>query len=203
MAKLLNRQPLTKTLERFIDSEESSGLLLIAFTVISLLIANSSSGTDYVSWWQTRVGGLSLEHWVNDALIAVFFLLVGLELQRELYSGELSNARSALLPMFAAVGGMVAPALIHFSLNVGTPTQAGTGIPMATDIAFALGVMALLGSRIPAAMKVLVVAFAVIDDFGAIHQSFCQKLWMRGERILHDQAAFFRSPSTNIAPAMT
>lgn len=121
-----------------------------------------------MSWWQARAGGLSLEHWINDALMAVFFLLIGLELERELYSGELSNVRSALLPMFAAVGGIVAPALIHFSLNAGTATQAGIGIPMATDIAFALGVLALLGNRIPASLKVLVVAFAVIDDLGAI-----------------------------------
>jgi NhaA family Na+:H+ antiporter len=159
---------LSKTFQRFIDSEKSSGLLLIVCTVISLLIANSSSGTDYLSWWQTRAGGLSLEHWVNDALMAVFFLLIGLELERELYSGELSNVRNALLPMFAAVGGIVAPALIHFSLNAGTPTQAGIGIPVATDIAFALGVLALLGNRIPASLKVLVVAFAVIDDLSAI-----------------------------------
>ena len=100
--------------------------------------------------------------------MAIFFLLIGLELERELYSGELSNFKNALLPIFAAIGGMVAPALIHFSLNAGTSTQAGIGIPMATDIAFALGVLALLGNRIPASLKVFVVAFAVIDDLGAI-----------------------------------
>jgi len=117
---------------------------LIVCTAISLLLANSSFGSDYASAWQMRVGGLSLEHWINDALMAIFFLLIGLELERELYSGELSNVRNALLPMFAAFGGIAAPALIHFSLNAGTPTQAGIGIPMATDIAFALGVLALL-----------------------------------------------------------
>ncbi len=100
--------------------------------------------------------------------MAVFFLLIGLELERELYSGELSDARNALLPLFAAIGGMAVPALIHFSLNAGTPTQAGIGIPMATDIAFALGVLAILGKRIPASLKVFVVAFAVMDDLGAI-----------------------------------
>jgi NhaA family Na+:H+ antiporter len=118
--------------------------------------------------WHTLLGGLSLEHWINDALMAIFFLLIGLELERELYNGELSNLQNALLPMFAAVGGIALPALIHFSLNAGTSTQAGMGIPMATDIAFALGALALLGSRVPAALKVFVVAFAVIDDLCAI-----------------------------------
>ncbi len=159
---------LSNTFQNFFDSEKSSGILLIICTAISLLITNSSSGADYLSLWQTYVGGLSLEHWINDALMAIFFLLIGLELERELYSGELSNFQNALLPIFAAIGGMVAPALIHFSLNAGTPTQAGIGIPMATDIAFALGVLAILGNRIPASLKVFVVAFAVIDDLGAI-----------------------------------
>jgi NhaA family Na+:H+ antiporter len=113
-------------------------------------------------------GGLSLEHWINDALMAVFFLLIGLELERELYSGELSDFRQALLPIFAALGGVIVPALIHFSFNAGSPTQAGIGVPMATDIAFALGVLAILGKRIPAALKVFVVAYAVMDDLSAI-----------------------------------
>ena len=125
-------------------------------------------GADYLSFWQTHVGRLSLEHWINDGLMAIFFLLIGLELERQLYAGELSNFKNALLPIFAAIGGMVTPALIHFALNMGTSTQAGFGIPMATDIAFALGVLAILGNRIPASLKVFVVAFAVIDDLGAI-----------------------------------
>jgi len=164
----LDPRTLSSTFQQFFNSEKSSGILLIVCTAISLLLANSSLGSDYASGWQMRVGGLSLEHWINDALMAIFFLLIGLELERELYSGELSNLRNALLPMFAALGGIAAPALIHFSLNAGTPTQAGIGIPMATDIAFALGVLALLGNRVPASLKVFVVAFAVIDDLSAI-----------------------------------
>ena len=159
---------LSSTFQRFFNSEKASGILLIVCTAISLLLANSSFGSDYASGWKMQVGGLSLEHWINDALMAFFFLLIGLELERELYSGELSNVQNALLPMFAALGGIAAPALIHFSLNAGTPTQAGIGIPMATDIAFALGVLALLGSRVPASLKVFVVAFAIIDDLSAI-----------------------------------
>ena len=159
---------LSKTFRAFVDSEKSSGILLIVCTLVSLAIANSSSGAGYLNWWHTPVAGLSLEHWINDALMAVFFLLIGLELERELHSGELSSVKSALLPFVAAIGGIVTPALIHFSLNAGTPTQAGVGIPMATDIAFALGVLAILGNRIPAGLKVFVVAFAVMDDLGAI-----------------------------------
>ena len=162
------QKKLSATFQRFFHSEKSSGILLIICTVISLLVANSPQGADYLGFWQTTVAGLSLELWINDALMAIFFLLIGLELERELYSGELSNVRNALLPIFAAVGGILTPALIHFSLNAGTPTQPGLGIPMATDIAFALGALALLGSRIPAALKVFVVAFAVIDDLCAI-----------------------------------
>ena len=160
--------PLSKTFDAFFNSEKSGGLLLIVCTLASIAIANSPLGGEYLRFWQISVAGLSVEHWINDALMAVFFLLIGLELERELYVGELSNIRSALLPIFAAIGGMAVPAWIHFSLNAGTPTQAGIGIPMATDIAFALGVLALLGSRIPASLKIFVVAFAVIDDLGAI-----------------------------------
>ena len=159
---------LSKTFNRFFDSEKSSGIVLICCTALSLLLANSSLGQSYLDFWHISVLGLSLEHWANDALMAVFFLFVGLELERELYVGELSNVRNALLPIVAAIGGIVVPAGIHFALNGATPTQAGAGIPMATDIAFALGVLALLGSRVPASLKVFLTALAVMDDLGAI-----------------------------------
>jgi NhaA family Na+:H+ antiporter len=158
----------TDSFNKFFASEKSSGIFLIVCTVLSLVIANSSVGESYLSIWQKHVGGLSLEHWINDGLMAIFFLLIGLELERELYNGELSNVKNALLPIVAAIGGMLVPALIHFSMNAGTPTQDGVGIPMATDIAFALGVLAILGSRILASLKVFVVAFAIMDDLGAI-----------------------------------
>jgi len=142
--------------------------LLVICTVISLGLANSAIGESYLGIWHVYLGGLSVEHWVNDGLMAIFFLLIGLELKRELYSGELSNFKNALLPIIAALGGIIVPALIHLSLNAGTPTQPGIGIPMATDIAFALGALAILGNRVPASLKVFVVAFAVIDDLCAI-----------------------------------
>jgi Na+:H+ antiporter, NhaA family len=162
------RSQLSSSFQRFFDSEKASGLVLIACTAFSLLLTNVSYGVGYLALWQVHVAGLSLAHWINDALMAIFFLLIGLELEREFYSGELSNLRNALLPLVAALGGIVTPALIHYALNAGTPGQAGIGIPMATDIAFALGALALLGARIPASLKVFVVAFAVIDDLCAI-----------------------------------
>lgn len=162
------RITLSKTFKNFFNSEKSAGVLLIMCTALSLAVTNSTFGAGYIDFWHTYVGGLSLEHWINDLLMAVFFLFIGLELERELYVGELSDFRNALLPIIAAVGGLSVPALIHFSLNAGTPTQAGFGIPMATDIAFALGVLALLGSRVPASLKVFLTALAVMDDLGAI-----------------------------------
>ncbi len=161
-------QILTDTFHRFFDSEKASGLLLIACTAASLALANSAFGPAWLATWNVELAGLSLGHWINDGLMAVFFLMIGLELERELYVGELSNFRNALLPIIAAIGGMAAPALVHYAFNQGLPTQAGIGIPMATDIAFALGAMALLGARVPPALKVFVVAFAVMDDLGAI-----------------------------------
>ena len=149
-------------------SERAGAALLIACTAASLLIANSASGADYISFWHKGLGPLSVELWVNDALMAVFFLLVGLELEREILVGKLSNIKSALMPVIAALGGVIVPATIHFIFNHGHETQAGVGIPMATDIAFAIGALALLGSRASSSLKVFLVALAVIDDLAAV-----------------------------------
>jgi len=162
------QQRLSTTFQSFFHSEKSSGILLIICTLVSILLANSGFGPTYLGLWHTYLGPLSVEHWINDAFMAIFFLLIGLELERELYNGELANLKNALLPVLAAIGGIIAPALIHFSLNGGTETQSGIGIPMATDIAFALGVLALLGSRVPASLKVFLTALAIVDDLGAI-----------------------------------
>ena len=159
---------LSKTFQAFFRSERSSAVVLIACTVLAMLIANSPAGAGVHAFWETQLAGLSLVMWVNDALMAVFFLLVGLELERELINGELADRRTALLPIVAAFGGVVVPAGIHMMLNAGTPTGAGAGIPMATDIAFALGVLALLGSRVPASLKIFLSALAVIDDLAAM-----------------------------------
>lgn len=159
---------ITKIFTNFFESEKSAGLILIACTAISLVLSNSTLGHEYMDVWHIKFAGMSLEHWINDGLMAIFFLMVGLELEREVYNGELSNFKEALLPFSAALGGMILPALIFYLLNRGETTQAGIGIPMATDIAFALGILSLLGSRVPLALKVFLTALAVIDDLGAI-----------------------------------
>jgi Na+:H+ antiporter, NhaA family len=162
--------------KEFLASEKASGFVLIGCTVVSLLIANSGWGETYTHLFHIKLNltflGLdlnySVEHWINDGLMAIFFLLVGLEIERELYIGELSSFKNALLPVLAAAGGMLFPALIHFAFNAGTATQAGFGIPMATDIAFALGILSLAGKRIPLSLKIFLTALAIIDDLGAI-----------------------------------
>ena len=168
MKKTIKRLYKTDLFKEFFENEKSSGLVLIACTIVSLLLANSSFSTDYLHTWHTKIGTESLEYWINDGLMTIFFLLIGLELEREIYLGELSNIKEALLPIFAALGGMLVPAGIYLALNWGTVAQSGAGIPMATDIAFALGVLSLLGNRVPLSLKVFLTALAVIDDLGAI-----------------------------------
>lgn len=163
-----DQSSLSRTFNNFFNSEKSSGILIVFCTLVSMPVANSMFGEQYLDFWRMHILGLSIEHWVNDGLMAVFFLFIGLELERELYSGELSDFKKALLPLFAAVGGIAIPALIHFGLNADTSAQIGMGIPMATDIAFALGILALLGNRVPVSLKIFLTALAVIDDLGAI-----------------------------------
>jgi NhaA family Na+:H+ antiporter len=159
---------LTRSFIDFFESEKSASVVLIFCTIISLALANSAFQQQYLGFWNLPVGGHGINHWVNDGLMAVFFLLIGLELEREVYIGELSSVKNAMLPVVAAIGGMVVPASIHLMLNHGTATQSGAGIPMATDIAFAIGVLSLLGNRVPSSLKVFLTALAVIDDLGAI-----------------------------------
>lgn len=159
---------LTKLFKEFFDSEKAGGLILIFATALSLILANSQWQGSYTEFWATDWGGHTITQWINDGLMAIFFLLIGLELEREIYEGELSDIRNASLPIFAALGGMLMPAGIFMLLNYGLPTQAGTGIPMATDIAFVIGILSLLGNKVPASLKVFLIALAVIDDLGAI-----------------------------------
>lgn len=158
----------TSIFKQFISSEKSGGILLIFCTLVSLLLANSSLGVQYLHFWHVSIANQPIEYWINDGLMTVFFLLIGLELEREVYNGELSSIKNALLPISGALGGMIVPALIYLFINWGTDTQSGAGIPMATDIAFALGILSLLGNKVPISLKIFLTALAVIDDLGAI-----------------------------------
>ena len=167
---------IVRPFQEFARKQSSGGILLIVATAVALAWANSPWGESYAALWHTRltvgVGDFSiskdLTHWINDGLMAVFFLVVGLEIKREVLVGELSSARNAALPIAAALGGAVVPALIYLAINAGTEGSAGWGIPMATDIAFALGVLALLGDKAPVALKVFLTALAIVDDIVAV-----------------------------------
>ena len=162
--------------QRFARTEAASGLVLLACTIVALAWANSPWAPSYEHLWETEVtlglGPLTahgtLHHLINDGLMAVFFFLVGLEIKREMLAGELASARQAALPIAGALGGMVVPALLYASLNIGGPGAPGWGVPMATDIAFALGVLALLGDRVPVGVRVFLAALAIVDDIGAV-----------------------------------
>lgn len=159
----------TSVLRAFLDSEASGGLMLMAAAVLALLIANSALAPLYFGALKTYVGPLSLSHWINDGLMAVFFLLVGVEIKREVLDGQLGTWSRRVLPGIAAAGGMAMPALIYIGFNWHSPaTLRGWAIPAATDIAFALGVLALLGSRVPTSLKVFLTALAILDDLGAV-----------------------------------
>jgi len=162
--------------QEFFQQEASSGILLMIATILSLVWANSPWAESYFALWHTNVTfsfgsfGISkdLLHWINDGLMAVFFFVVGLEIKREVMVGELASLRKAILPIVAAVGGMLIPASFYFLLNPSGPAQAGWGIPMATDIAFALGILSLLGKRVPLSLKIFLTAVAIVDDLGAV-----------------------------------
>lgn len=159
---------ITALFKEFYESEKAGGVILLFVTIISLALANSPIQSSYIDFWQFDIGGHSITHWINDALMAVFFLLIGLELEREIYKGELSDIKNASFPLIGAMGGFIIPACIFLLFNFGTATQAGAGIPMATDIAFAIGILSLLGNRVPLSLKIFLTALAVIDDLIAI-----------------------------------
>lgn len=157
-----------KRIKSFFAHEKAGGIVLIACTLFSLVLSNSACNDVYQSLWHISIFQQNVEYWINDGLMAIFFLLIGLELKREIYQGELSNVREAFLPIFGALGGMLVPAGIYVLFNIGSNTQSGAGIPMATDIAFALGILSLLGNKVPTSLKIFLTALAVIDDLGAI-----------------------------------
>jgi len=159
---------ISQLFKEFFASESTGGLILIFTTVLALFIANSSWNDAYLNTLHWQLGGKSVEFWVNDGLMTFFFLLVGLEIERELYIGELSNRQAAMLPVSAAIGGMVIPVAIFMVFNIGSPGMDGFGIPMATDIAFALGILSLLGNRVPFSLKIFLTALAIIDDMGGV-----------------------------------
>lgn len=163
-------------IKAFFNNEAAGGILLFVCALLAMIVANSPLAKYYFAFWEIPLGikvgetfiGMSLHYWLNDVFMSFFFLMVGLEIKKEFLFGELVGFKKAAFPVLAALGGMIAPGIIYFSLNVGTPSQSGFGIPMATDIAFALGVMMLLGKRVPVALKVFLVTLAVADDLGAI-----------------------------------
>lgn len=168
---------INKPLQKFIQNEKAGGIVLGISVIIALILANSPFSNAYHHFFEHKIGiqfdgksylEYSLHHWINDGLMAVFFFVVGLELKREIVGGELSNPRKALLPIGAAIGGMLVPAIVYFVLNPSGEAQNGWGIPMATDIAFALGVLYLLGNKVPLSLKVFLTALAIVDDLGAV-----------------------------------
>jgi Na+:H+ antiporter, NhaA family len=158
----------TKLFKSFFDNEKSSSIILLLCTFFSLALTNSNLQNSYLYFWNQNLAGHSIAHYINDGLMTIFFLMIGLELEREIYAGELSSFKNALLPISGAIGGMLIPALIYFAINHHTVYQNGIGIPMATDIAFAIGILSLLGNSVPSSLKIFLTALAVIDDLGAI-----------------------------------
>jgi NhaA family Na+:H+ antiporter len=159
---------LTRHFKDFFKSESSSGIILILITFFTIVTVNFFLHEHYLGFWKTIFIGKPLEFWINDVLMSVFFLLVGFEIEREVYIGELANIKQALLPIIAALGGMIAPAMIYILININSGSISGFGIPTATDIAFSLTVLTIVASRIPSTLKIFLTALAIIDDIGAI-----------------------------------
>ena len=153
---------LTKLYKEFFRSEKTGGLILVFATLVSLVLANSPFSSSYLAFWDIQFHNHTITHWINDGLMTIFFLLIGLELKREIYEGELSSIKKSSLPVFAAFGGMLIPASIFLMMNIGTSYASGAGIPMATDIAFAIGILSLLGKRVPASLKIFLTALGIV-----------------------------------------
>ncbi|WP_337795774.1 Na+/H+ antiporter NhaA [Agrobacterium larrymoorei] len=169
MSSISNKGRINSTLRKFLDNEASSGLVLMGVALLAIIVANSALAESYFHLLHIYIGPLSLQHWINDALMALFFLMVGLEIKREMTDGQLSSWSRRILPGAAAAGGMLFPALFYVFMNSGDPSaMRGWAIPTATDIAFALGVISLFGSRVPASLKIFLAALAIIDDLGAV-----------------------------------
>lgn len=169
MSSTISKGRIRSTLRNFLDNEAAGGLVLMAMAALAIIIANSPLAEPYFHALHIYIGPLSLQHWINDALMAVFFLVVGLEIKREMLDGQLSTWSRRILPGAAAAGGMLFPALFYVAFNWNDPTALrGWAVPTATDIAFALGVISLLGSRVPASLKIFLAALAIIDDLGAV-----------------------------------
>jgi len=162
--------------EHFLHAQTTTGIILMFMTILALVLANSALSETYAHFFHTKVDldigtwelSHTIHHWINDGLMAIFFFIIGLEIKREVLVGELSNVKVAILPILAAIGGMLFPALIYMSINSGTQGAAGWGIPMATDIAFAISALVLLGKRVPPALITFLVALAIVDDLGAV-----------------------------------
>lgn len=157
-----------RPVEAFLRVEASSGIVLAICAALAMFLANSGLAPSYFGILHVQIFGLSLQHWINDGLMAIFFFVIGMEIKKEILVGELSSLKKAILPVAAAFGGMILPALIYFFLNPKAPGSSGWGIPMATDIAFALGILTLFGKRVPLALKVFLLALAIVDDLGAV-----------------------------------
>ena len=157
-----------KQLEKFIKSEIFTGVLLAFCAIVAIFLANSSLALHYYSLLAYKFAGLNLQQWINDALMAIFFFVIGMEIKKEIIEGELSKIKQASLPIAAAIGGMIFPAFVYYFFNPEFPFNKGWGIPMATDIAFALGVLSLFGKKIPKELKIFLLALAIVDDLGAI-----------------------------------